>query len=1365
MFLLPEAKANHILGGDITYTNIGPNQYKFTLTVYRDCSGNLLDIAYSLNYKSSTCGVASSSFIVNKVGAAEEVSILCPSKLSTCNGGGEIGIQKQLYTGIVTLPKSCNDWIISWDPGANSKRNSAITNIADPVNQNFYIEAKINNSKINNNNSPSFSGMAFSYLITGQKGVINTTATDIDGNDLKYLITTPKTSASTTVKYNTGFTATSPISSGTAASFNNSTGELSLSPTAIEKSVTAIVVEEYKDGEFIGSVTRDLQIITLSYANKIPTLSGINNTNLDSLRICAGDKVNFKIYGTDEDLPAQKLTVTWNNGITLVPGNGFDGLVTTTGQGNDTTTFKWKSPVAANGLYTFTVTLKDDYCPIVGTTSRTFKIRVFPKPIFNLANDTTINCTDQKLLLPFNIKGKSPYQYLWSTGATTNNITADPGNFKLTITDANSCTYSDSINIKSGLVALFSFDSLCAGSPTHFKDLSFSKSGSNITKWNWDFNDPSTGLLNTSIAQNPTHQFTDEGNFNVKLKIEDEFGCKGDTSFNLHLCSKPLPNFEILDTCKRNPAVMKDLTVTKGCGIIKYEMTFVQLATKKVEKVNYTYPKIPPFIPGQSPANPLSNWLPADSGTYQVTMVAINENGCRNAIQKNVYIRPQPIVSLKEKDFAFRCNRPDTILHVLDTMTVKSKLPSNKTIWEPLKLSWEGRELYKTDSLQIHVNGGGNYSVKVTDMFGCDSIESVNILKAIDASIGNKPYCKAGQVVKFIDYSSSNLDITSRSWDFGDGNTTSTSGKDTSVLNVSHLYASDGIYKTIISIESEGGCTDTDTIDVLVNTIEKTFSANPTPVCLFAPISLTSRTGAYIDTIYWTFGDGSTSKISKNNMTTSNGKSVYHGTHSYSKYGTGKYDIIALTYYNKNLCYVRDTAKITMFLELKIALDPPTGLCAFLPTDLNVKATGKAVTNWRWDIFYQNGTPPYETNQLDSIKVLVVDENGKSKNKQTKTFTKGGNYYASIKATNVDGCEAKVDRQLFRILDLPPPTYCIPDSCVETPLLFSLFCGNKPEVSMNKFLWDFGDGNTSSSADSVYHTYKKVGNFPVTVTISDTNYQCSRTATDTIHLKSVAFPAFIADNVCYKEGTNFVDKSQTVPGDDIVKWYWRFGEGSTSEMQSPTHIYANTGTYHVTLSVTNKGKNCSQDFDTTVTVYPKPKAGFFFDEYNATAQIPVLFNNSASTDVTKWLYDFGDGSMSSKESPDHRFEKPNIYLVKQEVTNQFGCKDEITKPIDLNIYMIFPTGFSPNGDDKNNTFHPILRGVQKIDEIKLYNRWGELIWETSGEINEKWDWKDHSWDGKYQGVDQPMGVYVYYARAKSFLGDDIKVEGKVTIIR
>ena len=652
-------------------------------------------------------------------------------------------------------------------------------------------------------------------------------------------------------------------------------------------------------------------------------------------------------------------------------------------------------------------------------------------------------------------------------------------------------------------------------------------------------------------------------------------------------------------------------------------------------------------------------------------------------------------------------------------------------------------------------------------MFGCDSVEKVDINKKIIANVGNWQQCKQGESVKFRDASSSNWEIVDRNWSFGDGTKKYiASTKDTSILNTRHLYTSDGIYEAILQIKDESNCSSSDTLKILVNNLINTFSANPNPVCVNSPLAISSRTGAYMDTLYWDFGDQNLQKNDSADFNNQGKSTIYNGEHTYTKYGSGNYTIILKTLYNRNQCRVYDTVKINLFPELKINLANPAGLCAGFPTKLNAtRISGNPVTNWNWNIFYQDSKPPYITTKLDSVNVPVTDVIGKTLNGQTRTFNNGGNYYIDLKVTNTDGCEFKINRQLFRILKLPVPTFCTDQLCATNPTKFSLFCGNKPEVSMNKYISSFGDGKFATDADSTSHIYNSTGNYNVKVAISDTNYNCSKDTTIKLTIKSVPKSSFIADTVCFKLPTNFIDKSTTAAGDTIEKWYWNFGDGDTSNVQFPTHKYAAAGTYNVTLSATNKGKNCTKDYTYPVIVRPTPKAGFSYDIMTVTAQKPITFTDSSSNDVNSWLYNFESGKTSKDQNPIYTFPYAGIYKVKQTVKNQYSCIDSVSKDIDLKIYLAFPTGFSPNDDGLNDKFHPLIRGIQKIDEIKLYNRWGELIWETNGNIDNNWDWEKHSWDGKYNGEDQPIGVYVYYATATSHLNEPVKVQGKVTLIR
>lgn len=104
-------QATHMSGGEIYWEHLSGNQYRITLTIYRDCAGIQLDNAYDLDI-TSPCG--NTTLHVTTPGGVE-LSQLCDLELpnSTCNGGSLPGIQEYVYTGVVNLPP-CDSWTISW---------------------------------------------------------------------------------------------------------------------------------------------------------------------------------------------------------------------------------------------------------------------------------------------------------------------------------------------------------------------------------------------------------------------------------------------------------------------------------------------------------------------------------------------------------------------------------------------------------------------------------------------------------------------------------------------------------------------------------------------------------------------------------------------------------------------------------------------------------------------------------------------------------------------------------------------------------------------------------------------------------------------------------------------------------------------------------------------------------------------------------------------------------------------------------------------------------------------------------------------------------------------------------------------------
>ncbi|HPH25021.1 MAG TPA: gliding motility-associated C-terminal domain-containing protein [Chitinophagaceae bacterium] len=121
---------------------------------------------------------------------------------------------------------------------------------------------------------------------------------------------------------------------------------------------------------------------------------------------------------------------------------------------------------------------------------------------------------------------------------------------------------------------------------------------------------------------------------------------------------------------------------------------------------------------------------------------------------------------------------------------------------------------------------------------------------------------------------------------------------------------------------------------------------------------------------------------------------------------------------------------------------------------------------------------------------------------------------------------------------------------------------------------------------------------------------------------------------------------------------------------------------------------------------------------------------------------------------------PNAIRYKVKVTSPEGCfgEDEIAVRIfNTNPEIFIPTAFTPNSDGKNDVLKPILVGITKLDYFKIYNRWGQLVFETN-EIGK-------GWNGTLNGTPQASGTFVFLAQGVNYTGKTIFKKGTVVLIR
>ncbi|MCS6992073.1 MAG: gliding motility-associated C-terminal domain-containing protein [Chitinophagales bacterium] len=142
------------------------------------------------------------------------------------------------------------------------------------------------------------------------------------------------------------------------------------------------------------------------------------------------------------------------------------------------------------------------------------------------------------------------------------------------------------------------------------------------------------------------------------------------------------------------------------------------------------------------------------------------------------------------------------------------------------------------------------------------------------------------------------------------------------------------------------------------------------------------------------------------------------------------------------------------------------------------------------------------------------------------------------------------------------------------------------------------------------------------------------------------------------------------------------------------------------------------------------------------------------------IWDFGDGTTSTENNPTHTYTYVDTFYVVLTAYNKY-CSDTVKIGPIIIVYwndIFFPTAFSPDNNGVNDFFHE-LGGLGIVSlYYAVYNRWGELLFETNNP-------NDRGWDGTYKGQPCEVGVYVWKATATFINGTSISKSGNITLVR
>jgi PKD repeat protein len=262
----------------------------------------------------------------------------------------------------------------------------------------------------------------------------------------------------------------------------------------------------------------------------------------------------------------------------------------------------------------------------------------------------------------------------------------------------------------------------------------------------------------------------------------------------------------------------------------------------------------------------------------------------------------------------------------------------------------------------------------------------------------------------------------------------------------------------------------------------------------------------------------------------------------------------------------------------------------------------------------------------------------------THTYAAAGNYTVSLTARNAAGLDTA--NKVVAVTGGTPPTAKFAFSTNGNQVNFI----DQSTGSPTSWAWDFGDNGSSTQRNPV-HTYTAAGSYTVTLTAS--NAAGSNSASDVVKIVAGTVPtaAFTWSGNGFK--VNFLDRSTGSP----TGWSWDFGDGTFDANQNPVHTYTSPGSYTVVLIASNSaGSNSKSD---VVTVPTAPVANFDFT--TSTGHTATFLDRSTGS-PSSWVWNFGDGSLSTLQNPSHSYAAAGTYSVMLTAGNA-GGSSSVTKPV------------------------------------------------------------------------------------------------------
>ncbi|MBT3210270.1 MAG: T9SS type B sorting domain-containing protein [Bacteroidetes bacterium] len=192
--------------------------------------------------------------------------------------------------------------------------------------------------------------------------------------------------------------------------------------------------------------------------------------------------------------------------------------------------------------------------------------------------------------------------------------------------------------------------------------------------------------------------------------------------------------------------------------------------------------------------------------------------------------------------------------------------------------------------------------------------------------------------------------------------------------------------------------------------------------------------------------------------------------------------------------------------------------------------------------------------------------------------------------------------------------------------------------------------------------------------------------------------SFNIENPC-QGSTSYFNNTSLYSG-GITSYEWDFGDGSTSNLENPEHIYQLDGIYEVVLSIFNNSNFLDQEVK-IIEIYARPNAGFTVNHVCLGDENIINISSESDVEIQNYYWDFGDGQGDVVDQPKHIYNKPGQYLINLTVETSEGCRSQAS-----NFISILPKPFAKIEFDKDE----ICEG--EYVKLKVNTPNNDVLWST-----------------------------------------------------